>query len=143
MVLAPVSAARGAVEAPALQSVDGFFGWETGSDGTPFRWTARYASLFVPSDVRHVYVRVRVPTSQPAVAPMGVEVMIAGHDEGRTLVADSWATLSLALPDVEPPARFKRIDLKIDRTWQPALYLAGSADMRAVGVQVGVPQLFR
>ena len=142
-MLAPVSAARGAVEPPASQSVDGFFGWETGSDGAPFRWTGHYASLFVPSDVRHVYVKVRVPTNTPAVAPMGVEVMIAGHDEGRTLVDASWATLSLALPDVEPPARFTRIDLKVDHTWQPALYLAGSADMRAVGVQVGAPQLVR
>ena len=75
--------------------------------------------------------------------PMGVEVMIAGHDEGRTLVDESWATLSLELPEVAPPARFNRIDLKIDRTWQPALYLAGSADMRAVGVQVGTIQLLR
>jgi O-antigen ligase len=143
VVLAPTSAARGAVEPPASQAVDGFFGWETDSDGTPFRWTGRFASLFVPSDVRHVYVQVRVPTSMRAVAPMGVEVMIAGHDEGRTLVAESWATLSLALPDADPRVGFKRIDLKIDRTWQPALYLAGSADMRTVGVQVGAPQLVR
>ena len=143
VVLAPISAARGTVEPPASQSVDGFFGWETGSDGAPFRWTGRYASLLVPADVRHVYVQVRVPTSTPAVAPMGVEVMIAGHDGGRTLVGESWATLSLALPAVDRRARFKRIDLKIDRTWQPALYLAGSADMRTVGVQVGAPQLVR
>jgi hypothetical protein len=27
--------------------------------------------------------------------------------------------------------------------WQPALYIAGSADMRMVGVQVGEPRLFR
>ena len=142
-MLAPISAARGTVEPPASQSVDGFFGWETGSDGAPFRWTERYASLFVPSDVRHVNVQVRLPTDRLAVAPMGVEVRIAGRDEGRTLVADAWTTLSLELPDVEPRAPFTRIDFKIDRTWQPALYLAGSADMRAVGVQVGAPQLVR
>jgi hypothetical protein len=33
--------------------------------------------------------------------------------------------------------------LKIDRVWQPALYVAGSADMRLVGMQVGEPRLIR
>jgi len=31
----------------------------------------------------------------------------------------------------------------VDRTWQPALYLAGSADLRMVGVQVGELRLVR
>jgi O-antigen ligase len=143
VVSAPVSAARGAVEPPASQSVDGFYGWETGSDGMRFRWTGHYASLFVPADVTHVYVPVRVPTRALGVAPMGVEVMIGGSGQGRTLVGEPWATISLALPDAEPPARFKRIDFKVDRTWQPALYIAGNADLRAVGVQVGECQLVR
>ena len=54
-----------------------------------------------------------------------------------------WAILSIPLAPVAPPARFKRIDLKIDRVWQPALYVAGSADMRLVGMQVGEPRLIR
>jgi hypothetical protein len=55
----------------------------------------------------------------------------------------TWAIVSLRLPDAVPPTQFKRIDLTVDRVWQPALYIAGSADMRAVGVQVGEPRLFR
>jgi hypothetical protein len=51
--------------------------------------------------------------------------------------------VSIPLGDAIPPARFKRIDLKVDRVWQPALYIAGSADMRMVGVQVGEPRLVR
>ena len=30
--------------------------------------------------------------------------------------------LTVKLPPVLPPTRFKRIDLKVDRTWQPGVY---------------------
>jgi hypothetical protein len=69
--------------------------------------------------------------------------MIGGVDRGRTLAEGKWALVSVPLADAPPPARFKRIDLKVDRVWQPALYIAGSAEMRMVGVQVGEPRLVR
>jgi O-antigen ligase len=137
VLLAPVSAAMGTVEPAASQSVDGFYGLETDDEGTRFRWTEDYASLFVPADVTHVYIPVRLPTDRRAIAPIGVEVATAGVKQSRTLVDRSWSFLAVRVPDVLPPARFKRIDLKMDRTWQPALYIAGSADMRRVGIQVG------
>ena len=143
VLLAPVSAARGTVDPPASQSVDGFYEEETAEDGTRFRWTEDYASLFVPADVRHVYIPVRVPTDRPAIAPIGVEVATAGVKRSRTAVTESWSFLSVAMPAASPPVRFNRIDLKMDRTWQPALYIAGSADMRRVGIQVGECQLVR
>jgi hypothetical protein len=143
VLLAPVSAARGAVDPSASQAVDGFYGWETDGDGTPFRWTGDYASVFVPADVTHVYIPVRVPTDRPAIAPIAVEVSSAGIRQSRALVDRSWSYLAVRLPDSSLPARFRRVDLKIDRTWQPALYIAGSADMRRVGIQVGVCQLVR
>jgi hypothetical protein len=43
----------------------------------------------------------------------------------------------VALRETDPLTRFKRIDLKMDRTWQPALHIAGSGDLRNVGIQVG------
>ncbi|MGH9142491.1 MAG: O-antigen ligase family protein [Vicinamibacterales bacterium] len=143
LVAVPVSAVRGRVVPPESQAVDGFYRWETLADGTRFRWTGGYASVFVPADVNRVEIPVRLPTDGRSIRPMGVEVMIAGVDRGRTLVDSRWAILSLPLPDTLPPIRFKRIDLKVDRVWQPALYIAGSADMRVVGVQVGEPRLFR
>ncbi len=115
--------------------------WQTLADGTRFRWTGAYASLFVPADVTRVYVPVRLPVDGRSLQPMGVEVMTTGADRGRTLVTDRWQELEIPLPDVGLP--YKRIDLKVDHTWQPALYIAGSADMRRVGVQVGEPRLFR
>jgi hypothetical protein len=97
----------------------------------------------VPANVTRVEIPIRLPTDGRSIRPMGVEVMIGGVDRGRTLVDTTWAIVSLPLPDAIPPARFKRIDLRMDRVWQPALYIAGSADMRSVGVQVGEPRLIR
>src|SRR6185295_13825981 len=109
----------------------------TDDDGRSFRWTEGYASLFVPAEVTHVYIPVRLPIDSPAVAPIGVEVATAGVKQSRTWVNSSWSFLAVRMPDALPPARFKRVDLKMDRTWQPALYIAGNADMRRVGIQVG------
>ena len=101
------------------------------------RWTGDYASVFVPADVTRVYMPVRLPSNGGTARPMGVEVMSGGVRKGRTLVGDAWATIEVQLPAVPPPARFKRIDLKVDRTWQPAVYLAGNADLRTWACRSG------
>jgi hypothetical protein len=137
---AAISGATRTIEPPASQAVDGFSEWETGSDGVPFRWTGKYASLFVPSDVTHLSVPVRMPTRPPALTPMSVEARIATREGGLTFVNDSWSTLNLTLPALDSISGFTRIDLRVDRTWQPALYIPGSADMREVGVQVAAPR---
>jgi O-antigen ligase len=143
LIASPVAAVRSAVAPVDSQSVDGFYGWETLEDGTRFRWTNRFASIFVPGDVTRVEIPVRVPADGRSVRPIGVEVMTGGVDHGRMLADGKWAIVSVALGDAVPRGRFKRIDLKVDRVWQPALYIAGSADMRMVGVQVGEPRPFR
>jgi O-antigen ligase len=143
LVSSPMVAAGMALRPPESQAVDGFYGWEALEDGTRFRWTGAYASLFVPADVTRVEIPVRLPTDGRSVRAMGVEVMTGGIDRGRTMVDATWAILSIRLPDAVPPTRFKRIDLRVDRVWQPALYIAGNADMRSVGVQVGEPRLIR
>ena len=143
LIAGPLTAASPALAPPASNAVDGFYPWETLEDGTRFRWSGRYASIFVPADVMRVEIPVRLPTDGRSVRTMGVEVKIGGEDRGRTLVDTNWAIISLPLPAAIPPTRFKRIDLQMDRVWQPALYIAGSADMRSVGVQVGEPRLFR
>jgi O-antigen ligase len=143
LVAAPVAAVRSAIAPPTSQAVDGFYRWETLEDGTRFRWTSGYASLFVPADVTRVEVPIRLPTDGRTIRPMGVEVMTAGIDRGRTIVDRTWAIVSVRLADAAAPTGFKRVDLRVDRVWQPALFIAGSADMRMVGVQVGEPRLFR
>ena len=138
-----IATARVAAAPPVSTAVDGFYGWEALEDGTKFRWTSQYASLFVPADTTRVEVPIRLPTDGRTSRSMGVEVMTGGTDRGRTMVDATWAIVSVRLPDAVPPTRFKRIDLRVDRLWRPALYIAGSADMRNVGVQVGEPRLFR
>jgi O-antigen ligase len=143
LISSPVLAARSVLSPPESRAVDGLYGWETLEDGTRFRWTGEYASVFVPADVTRVEIPVRLPTDGRSIRPMGVEVNISGVSQGRTMVDARWAVLSLPLPAAVPPSRFKRIDLKVDRVWQPALYIAGNADMRLVGVQVSEPRLIR
>jgi O-antigen ligase len=143
LLVSPVATAKVDEMPPASPVVDGFYEWQTLEDGTRYRWTGLFASLFVPADVTHVDIPIRLPTASRSISPMGVEVMIAHVNQGRTLVDPAWTIVSIRLPDAVPPMRFKRIDLKLDRVWQPALYIAGSAEMRPVGVQVGELRLGR
>ena len=127
---------------PGTRDVDGFYDWESGSDGVRFRWSEKFASLFVPADTTRVEIPVRVPAELRLQPPLEVDLMVGGAFQSRATVIDSWTTLVVMPPAVKPPARFKRIDLRVDRTWQPGIYIPGSADMRTVGIQVGAPRLF-
>lgn len=126
------------------QSVDvtGLEPWETAADGSRYRWTLDYASVFVPRSATRVHIPVRLPVDLPQIAPIGVQVKAAGLDRGRTVVGASWATLDIELPPLDTRQAYRRIDLKVDRTWQPAIYIPGSRDLRSVGVQVGEVKTF-
>ena len=141
-LLAPIGPTRATVMPPQSADVDGFYGWET-SDGVRFRWSRRYASMFVPADVTRVHVPVRMPVDRRFMRPLEVDAMIGGALHSRTRVGESWEILDITLPRAQPLRRFKRIDFRVDRTWQPALYIPGNADMRAVGIQFGEPSMFR
>ena len=132
---------RGPVEPSASSSVTGFYSWETGEERRRFHWTGPYASLFVPAETTRVSLPVRLPTNVRGITPIGIEVGTGGVIQSRTLVGSSWTMLDVVLPPVEPPTRFKRINLKVDHAWQPAIYIPGSADVRFVGVQAGEWQL--
>jgi len=140
LAAAPVSA-RVSAPPPPSAAVDGFYEWETAEDGTKFRWSGQYASVFVPANATRVFLPVRMPANIPGVSPIGVEVAAVGVGRGRTFVGDAWVDLNIQMPDVVPPTRYKRIDVRVDRTWQPAIYLPGGSDMRSVGIQVGEPKL--
>jgi O-antigen ligase len=137
------SAARGLVQPLESRGVTGLFEWETGEDGRRTRWTEEYASVFVPGDVTRVSISARMPATSRAISPMGVTVGADGVPQYRTLVGPEWVNLDVAVPFIDLPTRFKRIDLKVDRTWQPAVFIAGSGDMRHVGVQIAKCELIR
>jgi len=142
-LVAAVAVAAGAVLAgravrrPQATGVTGLEPWETGVDGTRFRWTHEYASVFVPVNATRVYIPVRLPYDLPRLVPMAVDVKVGGIPRDRASVGTGWAVLNLELPTVLAGQRFKRVDLKVQQTWQPALYLPGSGDLRRIGVQVG------
>jgi hypothetical protein len=138
-----VRALRDPLAPPPSQAVDGFYGWETGADGVRFRWSEQYMSLFVPGDVVRVDFPVRAPKEERGSTPMGVEVSLDGIGRGRFLAGDRWTTISIDLTPPTPPIDVNRINLRVNRTWRPALLIPGSADMRVVGVQVGEYRLLR
>ena len=136
-LVVPFGAVRRDIEPPESQAVDGFFGWESGAEGERYRWTERYASVFVPADVGHVEIPIRIPASVPGLKPVAVTLSINGRKGSTTLATNRWTIVPVDLAEPQAPARFTRINLQAERTWQPALYVPGSADFRFVGVQVG------
>jgi len=132
-----LGAAHGPVLPPDSPAVNGLYPPETAEDGRKVRWTGQFASVFVPAGSTRISLPVRIPADTPALVPMPVDISIGGQNRRRVLVGSSWGSLDLLLPAVVPPGRFNRIDLRIDRTWKPALYIAGSYDMRSVGIQLG------
>ena len=142
-IAAVASAWRGPLALPRSDAIDGFYEWETAADGARFRWTKEFASVIVPRDVERVRIPIRVPTDRPAIAPMPVYVSIAGSRSARMFVDANWSVFEADLSTFDPLAPVRRVNLKVERTWQPALYIAGSAEMRRVGVQVGECELIR
>lgn len=143
LIALPAAALRKPLAASDEPGVTGFYEWETGPDGARFRWTQLYASIFVPGDVARLEIPMRAPKEERNRREMGVEVGINGVRRPRFIASDEWTTLALDLAPPLPPQSFNRIDLRVDRTWRPALFVPGSADMRSVGVQVGECRLLK
>jgi len=137
VALIVISVAGRTVHRPESPGVTGLEPWENGADGVRFRWTHEYASVFVPANATRVYIPVRLPFDLPRLTPMPVDVKVGGAVREKTSIGTEWAVLNLELPPVQQGQRFKRIDLKVQETWQPAVYLPGNSDLRRIGIQVG------
>ncbi len=141
LVSAPLRLWRGEVEPLNDPAVTGCYAWETDGEGTRYRWTREYASVFVPADVVHVDLPVRIPEGARGLDQMTIASSVNGRHGPTTLVGTTWSTISVDLPASSAPARFTRVNLRVPHTWRPALYIAGNADMRPVGVEIGEPRL--
>ena len=82
-------------------------------------------------------IPIRIPTDRAPIAPIGVDVSTDGERPVRTLVYGEWNDLVVRLREADPMIVVRRVNLRVERTWQPALYVPGSAEMRRVGIQVG------
>jgi hypothetical protein len=100
---------------PWLIRVDsGFRGWETGSDGSRYRWTSGHASFFVPSTATAVVVPAKT-TFGPGDAPVHLTISIDDRIVDRDLLTDErWHARTVRLPQPES-RRVRRIDIRVDR----------------------------
>lgn len=139
VVLSPVLRVwRGTPAPPQDQAVDGFYGWETDASGTRYRWSGEYASVFTPGGVTRVDVPVRIPDGARGLPTIVVTPSVEGRHRATVPVTTSWTTIEVDLPPPWDAARTRRIDLRVGPSaWQPAVHIAGNADLRHVGVEVG------
>lgn len=100
------------------QITSGLRGWEEDPPGTRFRWTTGRASFFIPSNATTMTLPLR------AVFPGkdGNRVVVSVSVDERWLAdvelpdPDQWVRTSLPLPRRSTSRRFRRVDLRVNRT---------------------------
>jgi hypothetical protein len=133
------------LQVPALPEVDiggsddfqvsGFFDKEGGGDLT-YRWTGSCASLYLPGARPGATLAVTASAGQrPDTArPPVVTATLSGAPLGSFLAGPQWTTVPLRLPDPLPSGPpVLRFDVP---SWRPVNFLAGSSDVRDLGIMV-------
>jgi O-antigen ligase len=112
-----------------LEEVDGlYYEQKVDEAGVPFRWTRKYASIFVPATAKRVELTMRAPAGTPGDRPVRVDITSSGVALPPALVADAWKTVTVELIPPQPPLMFNRINLKSDSV--------SLDDGRPVGIRV-------
>jgi hypothetical protein len=98
-----------------LTMSSGMRDWETGPDGTRFRWAAPHASFFVRADAREMRLRLRTTFDRPDEWPIAVSISIDDEPVDRLLLSDpSWRESVVRLP-ARGGRRVRRVDVRADR----------------------------
>jgi O-antigen ligase len=127
-----------------LEEVDGMYYADGGlADDIPFRWTRKFASLYVDASTRAIELPLRSPLAGKTKEPTLVEISSAGVTLANVPVGDKWTWVTVSIPPSDPPLRFSRINLRTNRTARVADLIPGSDDQREVGVQVGDIRILR
>jgi hypothetical protein len=115
----------------------GFYGLETAEDGTPFVWMTRHGVFYVGPQPGTVTIPVRAPDFLERSGPFRVSVEIGGRRVGVFEAApDRWT--SIEVPIRRPAsARFRRIDLRVNRSWSPMRDRGARSDDEPRSVMVG------
>jgi hypothetical protein len=115
-LLAAIGALAYLHDPPWLSTMStGMRDWETGKDGTRFRWAGAHSSLFVPAAARAVRIPVRTTFDRPGDWPVAVSITVDDELVDRLVLTDAaWRTSDIRLP---PPGhrRVRRIDIRADR----------------------------
>ena len=127
-----------------LEEVDGMYYADGGiADDIPFRWTRKYASLYVDASARVIELPLRSPLAGKTKEPTLVQITSAGVTLANVLVGDKWTWVVVSVPPSDPPLVKSRINLRSNRTARVAELIPGSDDQREVAVQVGDIRLLR
>lgn len=110
-----------------LRLTMGFHEEERTSAGETFRWTTGRAVFHVPSNAQAVTFQVR----SVAPFPQTLRIKYAGQVIQELLLSDhEWRLLRYVLPRMSSREPFRRFELIVDPTWEPA------DDARELGVMV-------
>lgn len=119
-----------------IDSMVGFYGQESGNNGTHFRWTRKVASILLP--VKGTILSIPIQAVHPHMGenPVRVEVFMDNKLWDTVLLkkGGSWEVLEYKLPSQDKKAI--KLTFKIDRTWNP-LEAKHSNDPRDLGVAIG------
>jgi hypothetical protein len=92
--------------------------WEVDPAGVRFRWTNGHASFFVPASAPAVGLRIRGAFPGRLGASVVVHVAIDDRPATDIVLADPtvWQSALIPLPRRGSGRRYRRIDLRVDRT---------------------------
>lgn len=127
-----------------LEEVDGMYYADGGiADDIPFRWTRKFASLYVDASTRAIEIPLRSPLAGKTKEPTLVEISSAGVTLANVPVGDKWTWVTVSIPPSDPPLQKSRINLRSNRTARVSDVIPGSDDQREVAVQVGDIRILR
>ncbi len=119
-------------------------GWETNSAGVRYRWmSSRHVDLEITASAREVTIPLRHEIGAFR-EPAHVTIYADGRRvDDLTLRDDAWHMSRFAVRPADVPRlrRMHRIELHLDRVWQPQSLIPGSQDTRTLGVQIGELQI--
>jgi len=102
--------------------------WEREPSGLRFRWTASHATFYMPSDAAAMTLPLKGIFGETDGRPGTVEVSVDDRWLATFTLADSnWIRPRLPLARGTTPRRYRRIDVRVSRTFGP----------RNLGVKLG------
>ena len=106
----------------------GFGRWEQNGAGVRFHWMGGRASFFVPADAESLEIPLHALFPPSNSEPFIVDIAVDGRQATQVVLRDErWVTAKLPIRSARQARRFRRIDLRANRTWSE----------RSVSVQVG------
>lgn len=106
----------------------GFGRWEQNGAGVRFHWMGGRASFFVPADAEFLEIPLHALFPPLSSEPFIVDIAVDGRQATQVVLRDErWVTAKLPIRSPRQARRFRRIDLRANRTWSE----------RSVSVQVG------